>query len=151
MKTKEIIERLSRQWTFNALGKNRYRNNIFKKSEKWTQSEGMSASVSFRIPLDKADKRINISSNRHLFQWRTSKDSIGKPDRFVFVTYGDKSGTKRIVLEEYFFDPTDILEEEIEMFEALFPEISRYILAMGEALDEAEIKIQERVENVIIR
>lgn len=145
---KDVIEMLSRDWSWDAVAKHDLRKKIL------TCNRGMSGGLRVQVPTGpnfsreftfrnekkNGDLRIWTKSMNGLLQWRTDPE---KGDRLVYRAFGKDIQTERVPLEEIFMDPQCVDEDEVAMFEMLYTDLVPLLPVFGEAL----VKADEYLEN----
>lgn len=140
---KDVIETLSRDWSWKAVSKHDIRKQILHpKIERGgglqihvPQGPNFSREFTFRHEKKNGDLRIWTKSMDGLLQWRTDPK---KGDRLVYRAFGKDTQTERVPLEEIFMDPQYVDEGEVEMFEMLYADLVPLLPMFAEALVKAD-------------
>lgn len=145
---KDVIERLAKDWSWQAVLDNPVRRQILKSLE--GQRRGLSIKVptgpnthrefTMRHEFRKGDLRLWTKSMSGLLQWRTCPE---KGDRLVYHAFG-KADTERLSIEEIFLDTHNVDEGEVAMFEMLYADLAPMVPLFAGALDEADRILEEK-------
>lgn len=140
---KDVIETLSREWSWNAVAKHDLRKQILTRNIEMggglriqvPTGPNFSREFTFRHEKKNGDLRIWTKSMNGLLQWRTDPK---KGDRLVYRAFGKDIQTERVPLEEIFMDPQYVDEGEVAMFEMLYADLVPLLPMFAEALAKAD-------------
>lgn len=140
---KDVIETLSREWSWNAVAKHDLRKQILTRNIEMggglriqvPTGPNFSREFTFRHEKKNGDLRIWTKSMNGLLQWRTDPK---KGDRLVYRAFGKDIQTERVPLEEIFMDPQYVDEGEVAMFEMLYADLVPLLPMFAEALVKAD-------------
>ncbi|QPI18267.1 hypothetical protein POP15_219 [Pectobacterium phage POP15] len=140
---KDVIETLSREWSWNAVSKHDLRKQILTRNIEMggglriqvPTGPNFSREFTFRHEKKNGDLRIWTKSMNGLLQWRTDPK---KGDRLVYRAFGKDIQTERVPLEEIFMDPQYVDEGEVAMFEMLYADLVPLLPMFAEALVKAD-------------
>lgn len=140
---KDVIETLSREWSWNAVAKHDLRKQILTRNIEMggglriqvPTGPNFSREFTFRHEKRNGDLRIWTKSMNGLLQWRTDPK---KGDRLVYRAFGKDIQTERVPLEEIFMDPQYVDEGEVAMFEMLYADLVPLLPMFAEALVKAD-------------
>lgn len=142
-KIKDVVETLANDWNWNSVQDHSARRQLLNGSlgatglgVRCTSGVGFT----FRHEKKNGDLRIWTKSNCGLLQWRSDPE---KGDRLVYVPFGGQNRTERLPLAEIFMDPKNVDEDEVLMFEVLYPDLLDLLPHFGEALLLADAKLLE--------
>ena len=144
-KIKDVVETLANDWNWGSVKGHSFRRELLTGSKAGT---GLSVRLAngvgfnFRHEQKNGDLRIWTKSNCGLLQWRTDPD---KGDRLVYVPFGGKSRTERLPIADIFMDPKNVDEDEVLMFEVLYPDLLDLLPHFGEAVSLADDKLLESI------
>lgn len=140
---KDVIETLSREWSWDAVAKHDLRKQILSRNIEMggglriqvPTGPNFSREFTFRHEKKNGDLRIWTKSMNGLLQWRTDPK---KGDRLVYRAFGKDIQTERVPLEEIFMDPQYVDEGEVAMFEMLYADLVPLLPMFAEALVKAD-------------
>lgn len=146
---KDVIETLSREWSWNAVAKHDLRKQILTRNIEMggglriqvPTGPNFSREFTFRHEKRNGDLRIWTKSMNGLLQWRTDPK---KGDRLVYRAFGKDIHAERVPLEEIFMDPQYVDEGEVAMFEMLYADLAPMVPLFAGALDEADKLLREK-------
>lgn len=145
---KDVIERLARDWSWNAVAKHDLRKQILTRNIEMggglriqvPTGPNFSREFTFRHEKKNGDLRIWTKSMNGLLQWRTDPK---KGDRLVYRAFGKDIQTERVPLEEIFMDPQYVDEGEVAMFEMLYADLVPLLPMFAEALVKADEHLEK--------
>ncbi|ATS93578.1 hypothetical protein P1A145kb_p178 [Pectobacterium phage DU_PP_I] len=140
---KDVIEKLARDWSWNAVAKHDLRKQILTRNIEMggglriqvPTGPNFSREFTFRHEKKNGDLRIWTKSMNSFLQWRTDPK---KGDRLVYRAFGKDIQTERVPLEEIFMDPQYVDEGEVAMFEMLYADLVPLLPMFAEALVKAD-------------
>lgn len=140
---KDVIETLSRDWSWDAVSKHDLRKQILTRNIEMggglrvqvPTGPNFSREFTFRHEKKNGDLRIWTKSMNGLLQWRTDPK---KGDRLVYRAFGKDIQTERVPLEEIFMDPRCVDKGEVAMFEMLYSDLVPLLPMFAEALVKAD-------------
>lgn len=155
---KETIEKLAREWSWEVVSTHPTRSALLRHPKLIGKGNGISVLVdqgatwetwikefTFRHERANGDLRIWTKVTNGLIQWRT--DPV-KGSRLVYRPFGTATQTERLDIEEIFLDPTNVEEDEVQMFEMLYADVAPHIADFYVALQKADdILIDFKKEN----
>lgn len=142
-KIKDVVETLANDWNWDTVAKHPARRQLLNgtlASGDLTVRLPNGIGFTFRHEKKNGDLRIWTKSNCGLLQWRSDPK---KGDRLVYVPFGGENRTERLPLAEIFMDPKLVDEDEVMMFEVLYPDLLDLLPHFGEALLLADAKLVE--------
>ena len=144
-KIKDVVETLANDWNWGSVKEHAVRRELLTGSLAGTSLQVRLPSgvgFTFRHEKKNGDLRIWTKSNCGLLQWRTDPE---KGDRLVYVPFGGQNRTERLPIAEIFMDPKNVDEDEVLMFEVLYPDLLDLLPHFGEALVLADDKLLDNM------
>lgn len=145
-KIKDVVETLANDWNWQAVSEHPVRRQLIINRKgsglnvRVPTGPNFAVGFSFRHEEKNGDLRIWTKSNCGLLQWRTD---LVKGDRLVYVPFTNVSRTERLPLAEIFMDPQNVDEDEVLMFEVLYPDLLDLLPIFGDALRIGDEKLRE--------
>lgn len=142
-KIKDVVETLANDWNWHVVADHPARRPLLNGSiPSGDLRIRLPSGVGFTFRHEKknGDLRIWTKSNCGLLQWRSDPK---KGDRLVYVPFGGQNRTERLPLAEIFMDPKSVDEDEVLMFEVLYPDLMDLLPIFGDALRIGDEKLKE--------